>query len=316
VRVSPLIGEASFFQVPDDGHRREESVSALYSIGREKRGFGNGRDRTLSNPTSVDLVTICFICAAEPPLDARHRVCAAHHDPSKRLGLSPAGVWSEGGAADRGGESLGPAVSLQFTDCETRREPNYVTVYPVRLSENALAAIEQEWFDTACDYFDQGVVEFGGWLWCRQDADWEADGVEIIEACGAGPGAEKSYNSMVLPTGHMLDLDLLFRSEGLQLCGGFHSHPSGTDQPSEKDFDRIGAVINLRRIWGCHMEKALELILTPRPESGFSLGSSKKRFRPWQITPWVFYEGEGSLGSVGIWPEPTYLEKGESSERL
>jgi hypothetical protein len=95
-----------------------------------------------------------------------------------------------GGAADRGGESLSPAASLQFTVSETRREPNDVNVYPVRLSPNALEAIEREIFDTSYDYPD-GLVEFAGWLWCRQGSDWAVDGVEIIEACGAGPGRRK-----------------------------------------------------------------------------------------------------------------------------
>jgi hypothetical protein len=65
-----------------------------------------------------------------------------------------------------------------------------VNVYPVRLSPNALEAIEREIFDTSYDYPD-GLVEFAGWLWCRQGSDWAVDGVEIIEACGAGPGRRK-----------------------------------------------------------------------------------------------------------------------------
>jgi hypothetical protein len=112
----------------------------------------------------------------------------------------------------------------------------------------------------------------------------------------------------------MTDLDLLFRREGLELCGGFHSHPGGDDQPSEKDDDRIGSVLNLRRIWGCQTDRAVELILTqlPEPVLAYSSGGRKNGFIPWTITPWVFREGEGILGSKGIWPEPTYLEKGDT----
>jgi hypothetical protein len=82
-----------------------------------------------------------------------------------------------------------------------------------------------------------------------------------------------------------------------------------------QDLDRIGAVLNLRKVWGSHTEKALELILTQCPDPAFRSGNVKPRFKPWQITPWIFRQGAGPLGGTfGIWPEAAYIEKGERTD--
>lgn len=200
-----------------------------------------------------------------------------------------------------------------------------MNVYPIRLSPHVLEVIEQEWFDTVCDYFDQPMVEFAGWLWSRQGADWSVDGIEIVEAAGAGIGAEKSCGEVKFSvdylTGYLLDLDLLFRAERLELCGGFHSHPQGSDQPSDGDMDpdtgRIAAVLNLRTIWECTSPLAVELIYTPRRDPpAFRPARAQPRFKRWQATPWVLRRGTGgSLDRDGIWPSGgAYLEKGDAED--
>ena len=120
--------------------------------------------------------------------------------------------------------------------------------FRVSLRPNVIETIEEEIYSTAADSPD-GIVETGGWLWSPQDANWWAYGIDVAEASGPGLGAEKSYDSLILPTEHLLDMDVLFRREHLELSGGWHLHPGGDDMPSERDLDRIEKVLDLRAIW-------------------------------------------------------------------
>ena len=176
-----------------------------------------------------------------------------------------------------------------------------MNVFRVFLSEKAIEIIEEEIIYTAVDYPD-GVVECGGWLWSAQDSNWFIDGLEVVEASGPGPGAVKTYDTMVLPTDYLLEMDELFRRDGLELCGRWHIHHGGSDQPSEADLNSFGQIIGTRAIWGARTPRALELILT-RPSC----------HEPWIATPWILRRGSGGiLGSPGVWPEAAVLiSKGE-----
>lgn len=178
-----------------------------------------------------------------------------------------------------------------------------VTVFRVRLSPKVEEAIEEEIFQTACDSPDD-VGETGGWLWSPAGVGWWGlDGIDVQEASGPGLDATKAYGALTLSTDYLIDLDALFRADGLELCGGWHLHPSANDMPnSDEDLQRIAYVLNLRRVWGCRTQRALEIVITRHPEGGWR----------WVATPWVFYKGPGGItGAEGVWPEPTVLVKGD-----
>jgi hypothetical protein len=168
--------------------------------------------------------------------------------------------------------------------------------FRVHLRPNVIETIQEEIVTTAVDHPD-GIVETGGWLWSAQDSNWWIDGLEVVEASGPGADAVKSYDELTLPYGHLRDLDLLFRSEGLEICGGWHLHPGRDDQPSEKDLPRIEKVLELRSIWDARTPRALEVIVTRRSDG-----------RGLTATPWIFRHGSGGItDGIGPWPEAAYL---------
>lgn len=177
-----------------------------------------------------------------------------------------------------------------------------MTCFRVSLGPHALETIEEEIFNTSCDHPD-GLVETGGWLWSRQDENWWIGGLRVVEASGPGPGAVRAYDSVILPTDYVLDLDLMLRDEGLSLCGRWHLHPGHDDTPSGVDVESIAKVIEYRSIWGSKTPRALELIFTQQPNP------NGRGVRPWAATPWIFRYGKGGItGTVGAWPEPAILE--------
>lgn len=91
-----------------------------------------------------------------------------------------------------------------------------VIIFRVRLSPKVEEAIEEEIFQTACESPDD-VVETGGWLWSPQGAAWWGDGVDVQEASGPGLDATKAYGALTLSTDYLIDLDALFRRDGLEL---------------------------------------------------------------------------------------------------
>jgi hypothetical protein len=171
-----------------------------------------------------------------------------------------------------------------------------MAVYRVTLQPSAVKTIEEELAFTAWDS-TEGFVETGGWLWSPQGAGWcGPDGIDVREACGPGLDATKSYDELTFQTNHMFDLDEMFRRDGMELCGGWHSQPSDS-QPSEKDLNRIAYVLNLRADWKSRTQRALEIIFTRRPYG-----------RGWEAWPWVFYRGPSKvLKTEGIWPEGAVL---------
>jgi hypothetical protein len=173
--------------------------------------------------------------------------------------------------------------------------------YEVVLSETAQATIEEEIFNTATDSLDNMVVESGGWMWTEQGRDWEAEGrIEIVEACGPGLGAQKSYDGLVLPTDHLRNMDIMFRIDGLELCGGWHLHPGASGFPSDADLTRIELVVDMRAVWNCRSDRAVELILTRAdPGRGFDRGWG------FEVWPWVMHRGHWPVsGTPALIPEP------------
>jgi proteasome lid subunit RPN8/RPN11 len=176
-----------------------------------------------------------------------------------------------------------------------------LTLYRVTLQPNVLETIEEEILNTAADSPEQ-IVETGGWLWSPQGVGWwGSDGIDVQEASGPGLDAEKRYDELTFQTGHMFDLDVMFRRDGLELCGGWHTHPSGDSQPSEADLNRIGYVLDMRAIWESRTQRALEIIITRRPYG-----------RGWEAWPWVFYKGPSRVRHRGCSPRrrcPTPLKE-------
>jgi hypothetical protein len=175
-----------------------------------------------------------------------------------------------------------------------------VTVYRVTLQPNVRKAIDRE-IDAALPTLKKGG-ETGGWLWSPQGEGWWGfDGIDVQEASGPGPDAVYGYRELTLGTGYMHDLDELFRREGLELCGGWHCHPSGNDAPSSVDMERIGKVLELRSLWGSRTRRALEIVFTPPAYRGGA----------WKPHPWVFYDGESRIGKVpGPQPEAAIVVRG------
>lgn len=172
-----------------------------------------------------------------------------------------------------------------------------MTVYEVRLPLSVQEKITEEIFETAVNN-PEGFVETGGWCWSPQGQAWWGDGLDIIEASGPGIGAERTYDTLFLPSDHLLDLDEMFRRDGLELCGGWHLHPSGDQFPSELDLTRVGRVLDLRAIWESRTQRAIELIITREPKGEWT----------WCVTPWIFYRGpSGILGTPGVHPEAAVL---------
>jgi hypothetical protein len=176
-----------------------------------------------------------------------------------------------------------------------------VKVYHVRLSERAKETIEEEiaFTDFESKQGQTGFRESGGWLWSRQDAGWWGpDGLEIVEASGPGGTAEKTWDELNMPFKHVESLDEMFRREGLELSGGWHTHPHG-DMPSEVDLKRIGYVLDMRAVWESRTQRALEIIFT-------------RQHGTYEAWPFVFYRGPGGItGRTAIWPEGAILHFGK-----
>jgi hypothetical protein len=147
----------------------------------------------------------------------------------------------------------------------------------------------------------------GGWLWSERGSAWWG-GLEVVEASGPGPDDICAFEHVTFMRGHLHDLAEMFRRDGLELCGGWHVHPSGDTMPSTIDEDRISTVLKLRADWGCRTQRVLELIYTPinpsrggkaRPSGGFT------------VEPWVFFMGESiATKQPMLKPEPAVLVKG------
>jgi hypothetical protein len=172
------------------------------------------------------------------------------------------------------------------------------------LRPNVREAIDKE-IDVALPLLKDGG-ETGGWLWSPQGVGWWGDdGIDVQEASGPGPDAVYGYGSLTLGAGYLHDLDELFRRERLELCGGWHTHPNGNDQPSSVDFDeRISTVLDLRKAWGSRTQRALEIIFTPPLWRGDG----------WKAHPRVFYRGPSRITRTeGVWPDssPAVITEGD-----
>lgn len=164
--------------------------------------------------------------------------------------------------------------------------------------------MEEEILATAVD--NASPVETGGWLWSPKGAGWWGmDGIDVHEASGPGPDAEKAYGELTLQDSEYLrDLNEMFTRDDLELAGGWHVHHGGDPQPSSVDLDptgRISWVLDYRARLKCRTQRALEIVVCRSP------GSASW---DWTPHPYVFYRGAGptSLRTEGIWPEPTILK--------
>jgi proteasome lid subunit RPN8/RPN11 len=150
--------------------------------------------------------------------------------------------------------------------------------------------------------------EVGGWLWSRQDSAWWG-GLEIVEAAGPGPDDIYTFAEVTFMKGHLHDLDEMFRRDGLELCGGWHVHPSGDTMPSSIDEGRIATVLKLREDWDCRTQRAVELIYAPNnPCNGYGHVHPSGGFT---VEPWAFCMGEGRFtGRPMPQPVPAVLVTG------
>jgi Prokaryotic homologs of the JAB domain len=145
----------------------------------------------------------------------------------------------------------------------------------VSIGEYARQTIDDELRHSAAELRDG--CETGGWLWAEQGAAWwRTEGLTITFASGPGDKAIRAPGALTLDTDSLFAADEVFRREGYELIGQWHTHPGGDDQPSDTDDLRIKALLSFREEWGCRTPRALELILTP---SGTG----------WEIHPWVLY---------------------------
>lgn len=167
------------------------------------------------------------------------------------------------------------------------------------LGEYAAQAINQELRDSYVA-LSQGA-ETGGWLFGEQDVPWwRQEGLEITFASGPGPNAMRAVGALNLDTDWLDEFDAVMRHEGYEHIGFWHTHPRGDDQPSEEDEQRISALLYEREHrWGCRTLRALELILTPAKNGG------------WTIHPWVFHRrkkaGLARPAGVPAPAEPAFL---------
>jgi hypothetical protein len=156
----------------------------------------------------------------------------------------------------------------------------------VTLSRSAHEAIESELRKVEV-LLRQGY-ESGGWLWSQQGQGWwRTEGLVVEFASGPGDKPERrlfqereggrGYNisELTMDTASLESADEVFRREGYEVCGMWHTHPNGDDQPSEHDEKRIDGMLARREEWGCRTPRALELILTP------GKGDS------WAANPWI-----------------------------
>lgn len=119
--------------------------------------------------------------------------------------------------------------------------------------------------------------ETGGFVWVPKDSYWW-NGISVEVASWAGPKARREVGALTFDTEYMDELDAALSEKlDLELAGHWHCHPSGDDQPSEADDERMRAVLHERTEKRCQTRRALELILTPEKGGG------------WRVTPWVFY---------------------------
>jgi Prokaryotic homologs of the JAB domain len=150
-----------------------------------------------------------------------------------------------------------------------------VTLIHVSIDRLAAEAIEDELRRSAAELRDG--CETGGWLWAEAGAAWwRTEGLTIAFASGPGDKAVRALGALTLDTDSLFEADAVFRREGYELVGHWHTHPGGDDQPSETDDERIKALLSFRKEWACKTPRALEIILTPSGDG-------------WQIHPWVMY---------------------------
>jgi proteasome lid subunit RPN8/RPN11 len=158
----------------------------------------------------------------------------------------------------------------------------WVTVAPL-----AHKGIESEL--RKCEALLRQGYETGGWLWAQQGQGWwRTEGLVIDFASGPGDKAERQLfqerdgdrdyhvSELTMDTASLEEVDAVFRREGCEVVGMWHTHPNGDDQPSEHDLKRVDGVLARREEWGCRTPRALELILTP------GQGES------WNPHPWIF----------------------------
>lgn len=123
-------------------------------------------------------------------------------------------------------------------------------------------------------------VETGGWLYSPYRP--RARGVEIVHATDSGPNGKHTRHSVKLSSEEEVDSefsDVLLRAidNGMRRVGDFHSHPSGSPEPSARD--RKGSAFDLLR-GGQHEH----------------VGSSSRRARRAPTTPRLRHHSGRSLG--------------------
>jgi hypothetical protein len=92
----------------------------------------------------------------------------------------------------------------------------------------------------------------------------------------------------------VVDRDL--RDEGYEFAGHWHLHPSGDDQPSDEDIERVESTLVLyREEQGCRTQRVLEIILIPDGNG-------------WLPVPWIFHRGRDILGAVCMQPEGALMK--------
>lgn len=174
-----------------------------------------------------------------------------------------------------------------------------MAIYYVELKPAARGAINAE-LERAAPLIAAGQ-ETGGFLFTPQGATWWS-GISVEEATGPGPKAVHGVGALDTDSDFLDAIDQRFRREDFQLefAGHWHLHPSGDDQPSDEDIERVDATLELfRKEQGCRTQRVLEIILVPEGNG-------------WRPVPWVFYRGEskalGALGFVGMQPEGAVMK--------
>jgi proteasome lid subunit RPN8/RPN11 len=124
-----------------------------------------------------------------------------------------------------------------------------------------------------------GHAETGGGLFVDAAAQ-PGDKFVVTMASGPGPRANRQHGSMMLDTAHMLDLerDQFEAGTPKRWAGFFHTHPSGSGKPSERDL-----------LTFAHCARALDLdgkgitfpaiIATPDPSRGWT----EPRLTAWAV---------------------------------
>jgi proteasome lid subunit RPN8/RPN11 len=192
--------------------------------------------------------------------------------------------------AQRGDPGLAtrPFKERAYPHCGRRlgrmARPEIVVIW-VTIGPSAHEAIEAE-LRKSTELLRQGL-ETGGWLWARQgEGWWRTEGLVIEFASGPGENPERQIfddeeageriSEITYDVSSLEAMDEVFRREGYELVGMYHTHPSGSDQPSEHDLKRVDGLLERRSEWAARTQRALEVILTP------GKGES------WVPTPWIF----------------------------